>query len=101
MEGVLSRFTQQLTKRTDESWVVTISPDAIRPIAREPLVTWIEAAPMPRVPENEIIRSAIHVDTVHSVRLTHRPPVYKLEGAGDLDLLIGNVVGDVQVYRYR
>ncbi len=94
MMGLISLCSRS-ERFNDNAWVVTVGTQQIRELANSPAVTWIEAAPMPLVPENDVTRAATRVDELHAPRPGHRPMVYLLSGRGDLDALFGTEDGHV------
>lgn len=61
---VLQKYTQSRTPKSDVVWVVVMSSTAVRTLAAEDLVRWIDAGPLPFLPNNYYTRQAIHVDPV-------------------------------------
>lgn len=73
---LLSKYTENLTKKGRVTWIVVISQPALKALAKEDSVQWIEAGPLPFLPENDVTSSAIKVDLI---RGTGMPP---LNGSG-------------------
>ena len=95
MQRTLGLYAGKAAKFTDNAWVVTMPPQAIRRLAGEPTVVWIEASPPPLKAENDVTRATIGVDAAQGVRAGHLPPEYRLSGGGDLDALVGAADGTV------
>ena len=63
---VLRKNARTLTRQSDVVWVVVISSKAVQSLAKEDLVQWIDAGPLPFLPNNDKTREAIKVDAVQS-----------------------------------
>lgn len=55
---------QPHTQTSDVSWAVVTSIQGVRAFAKEDLVQWIGAGPLPFIPENDHTRDAVKVDAV-------------------------------------
>lgn len=66
---LLNRHVQSYEKRTSDSWAAIVRPAALRLLAAEDAVQWIEAGPLPFLPENGRTRVAIFVDPVQMFNL--------------------------------
>ena len=73
---LLSKYAKQFTKKSPVTWVVVVSQTALKALAKEDSVQWIEAGPLPFLPENDMTSKVIKVDLV---RGAGTPP---LDGSG-------------------
>jgi hypothetical protein len=64
--AVLSRAAVAYAKQSDATWVVSLRHGSLRALASEDAVQWVDAAPLPFLPENDQVRAAINADTVQN-----------------------------------
>ncbi|MGH7539174.1 MAG: S8 family serine peptidase, partial [Gemmatimonadales bacterium] len=62
----LAANARSLQKLSDVNWTVVISPEALRSMAASDIVKWIDAAPIPFLPENDNTRAATGVNAVQN-----------------------------------
>jgi subtilisin family serine protease len=85
---ILQQYTQTVTKKSPVRWVVELLPTALKLLAKEDSVQWIEAGPLPYLPENNTTRLAIQVEELQN--FTFNPanptgptnPSYSYNGSG-------------------
>lgn len=68
--GVLARYTPSASPLADRRWLVRLSLPDLRRLAAEDLVRWIDAAPMPPLPDNNVTRVTINADAVQLFNTT-------------------------------
>jgi Subtilase family len=67
--NLLQKHAVTFQKRTNESWAATVTRASLRLLAAEDAVQWIDAGPLPFLPENDGVRAAINVDPVQNFDL--------------------------------
>lgn len=63
---VIKKYTQIMKKKSNMVWVVVAPSAVVQTLAREDLVRWIDAGPIPGRPENDNTRRAIKVDNLQN-----------------------------------
>ncbi len=62
----LRRHAQFLHREGGQTWVAVVPRASLRALAGEDVVQWIGAGPLPFLPENDLMRSAINVNSVQN-----------------------------------
>jgi hypothetical protein len=81
---VLQRYTQKLRKKSAVMWIAVIPRMKVRALATEDRVQWIEAGPLPFLPENNESRSLLGVDPLQEFKMDGT-----LNGLGGSDVWVG------------
>jgi subtilisin family serine protease len=64
MAAVIQEHADSATRIAGSDWLIRIRPAALPRLAEEEVVQWIDAGPMPFLPDNDRTRNALGVDAV-------------------------------------
>jgi hypothetical protein len=82
---VLQKHAQKFQREGDLDWVAVVPRTSLRTLAGEDIVQWIDAGPLPFLPENDVIRTVINVDPVQNFNAA----TGQLQGLGGNGVEIG------------
>jgi hypothetical protein len=83
--NVLRKHARSFLKQSDEVWVAIVPRASLRALAEENAVQWIDAGPLPFLPENDRTRAAINVDAVQQFNVA----TGQVQGLGGRGVQIG------------
>jgi hypothetical protein len=83
--SVLRRHALSYVRRGNLVWVAVVPRAALRSLAGEDVVQWIDAGPLPFLPENDKARTAIKVDAVQNFNVT----TGQVQGVGGKGVQVG------------
>ncbi|MFX0141831.1 MAG: hypothetical protein ACFFDN_49800, partial [Candidatus Hodarchaeota archaeon] len=85
IKSLLKAHTQSYEKLSDTRWSVVVTQKAVSKLAAENIVRWIDAGPIPFLPENDQTRAAINVNTVQNFDVT----TGQIQGLGGQGVQVG------------
>lgn len=64
IRSALEKHARHSKREGDQTWFAVVPRTSLRSLAAEDIVQWIDAGPLPFIPENDSVRAAIKVDAV-------------------------------------